>query len=135
MKAQVSTEFVAAIFIAIIIFSLFSAYSFLAEKNNLEAKNEIEAKEIIQTVANAINFASRMEGFVARQYITPRLENGANYTISISKTAAAIKWEDKVYIASLQTANITNASNSPSFNLDTGNIIIKNFGEGAVRIE
>lgn len=135
MKAQVSTEFIAAIFLSIVIFSLFSAYGFFAQKNNADAEKEIEAKEILQKVANSINFASRIEGFEARPYITQRLELGDYYNLSVSKTAAVIKWGDNAYIISLQTANVTNASNAISFVISPGNRLIKNIGDGAVRIE
>lgn len=108
-KAEVSTEFMIFIGILLVFFVFFTG---IIGVNNIDIDESTvytNARNILDTVTNEINTATRIEGYYREFYIPEKLVSGDEYNITIYKTLRMVKieWNGmKNLMNNIQTENI-----------------------------
>jgi len=131
LKAEVSTEFMVFIGILLVFFVFFVGIVGVKNMDISESTVFTNARNILDTVTNEINTASRIEGYYREFYIPEKLVSGEVYNITIYKDLRLVKieWESgKNLMSNIQTENVSVT------NVNSGTIKIRNEG-GMVIIE
>jgi len=108
-KAEVSTEFMIFIGILLVFFVFFTG---IIGVNNIDIDESTvytNARNILDTVTNEINTATRIEGYYREFYIPEKLVSGDEYNITIytSLRMVKIEWDGmKNLMNNIQTENI-----------------------------
>jgi len=108
-KAEASIEFMIFIGILLVFFVFFMGIIGVKRMDIDESTVYSNARNIINTVANEVNTASRIEGYYREFFIPERLADGETYNITLypSLRIVKIEWNDGKNIFSyLQTENI-----------------------------
>jgi hypothetical protein len=108
-KAEVSTEFMVFIGILLVFFVFFVGIIGVNNRDIDESTVFANARNILGTVTNEINTATRIEGYYREFYIPEKLVNGDDYNITIYTNLRMVKieWnEGKNLMNNIQTENI-----------------------------
>ena len=117
-KAEVSTEFMIFFGMLLLFFVFFTGIISINSNDIDESTVFADAGDILSTVTNEINVASRIEGYYNEFSIPEKLVNGEDYNITIYKDLRMVKieWNDgKNLLSNIQTndtqGNITSGIN------------------------
>jgi hypothetical protein len=108
-KAEVSTEFMIFIGILLVFFVFFTGIIGVNNIDIYESTVFTNARNILDTVTNEINTATRIEGYYREFYIPEKLVSGDEYNITIYKSLRMVKieWNGmKNLMNNIQTENI-----------------------------
>lgn len=128
-KSEASIEFVVLIGILLLFFVFFIGITGVNNRDISESTVFANARNILDTVTNEINTASRIEGYYREFFLPERLSNGEVYYITIYTNLRMVKieWTNKKNIMSnIVTENVMGSVN-PGVN------VIKN-EKGIVKI-
>jgi hypothetical protein len=128
-KSEASIEFVVLIGILLLFFVFFIGITGVNNRDISESTVFANARNILDTVTNEINTASRIEGYYREFFLPERLSNGEVYYITIYTNLRMVKieWSNKKNIMSnIVTENVMGSVN-PGVN------VIKN-EKGIVKI-
>jgi hypothetical protein len=113
-KAEVSIEFITFFGILLLFFAFFVGIIGMNNNDINESTVYKSAENILNTVANEINTASRIEGYHREFFIPENLPDGETYNITYSTSFRMVKieWDDgRNIIENIETENlIGNAS-------------------------
>jgi hypothetical protein len=108
-KAEVSTEFMVFIGILLVFFVFFVGI-IGANNNDINDSTVFKnAENILNTVTNEINTASRIEGYYRNFFIPEKLIDGENYSITVYEDLRIVKieWDNgKNVMNNIQTENV-----------------------------
>jgi hypothetical protein len=108
-KAEVSTEFMVFIGILLVFFVFFVGI-IGANNNDINDSTVFKnAENILNTVTNEINTASRIEGYYRNFFIPEKLIDGENYSITVYEDLRIVKieWDNgKNIMNNIQTENV-----------------------------
>jgi len=127
-KAEASTEFMIFIGILLVFFVIFIG---IVGVNNNEINDTTiskNAENILNTVSNEINTASRTEGYYREFYIPEKLINGENYSITVYNSLRLIKieWDSgRDIVANIQTENVQGNVTPGTNNITRENGVVK----------
>lgn len=128
-KAEVSTEFMVFFGILLLFFVFFTGIIGVNSNNIDESTVYASAENILDTVANEINTASRLDGYYREFSIPEKLSDGEDYNITYNTTLGMVRieWDQgKSIIGNIITSNVTG-------NVSGGSNMIKNI-DGRVNI-
>lgn len=128
-KAEVSMEFMVFIGILLLFFVLFIEVVGVNNRDIDESTISTSAGNILDTVVNEINTATRIQGYYREFFIPLRLSSGDDYSITIYTDLRMVKieWDDgKNIMSNIVTENVIG-------NVTPGKNIIKNIN-GEVNI-
>jgi len=118
-KAEVSTEFIAFLGILLLFFVFFVGIIGMKTNDINESTVYTSANNILDTVVNEINTASRIDGYHREFFIPEKLTDGEDYNITIYNDLRMIKIEwnqGKNLMSNIQTnntqGNITGGTNT-----------------------
>jgi hypothetical protein len=121
-------EFVVFVGILLVFFVFILGITGVSNRDMGQSTTFTSASNILNTVTNEINTASRIDGYYREFYIPMYLSSGENYSIKIIKDVRLVQidWDGKNAVSSIYTWNVTG-------NVTSGTNKIKNDG-GIVRI-
>lgn len=127
-KAEVSTEFIVFFGILLLFFVFFVAIVGINNNDINESNVFASASNILDTVVNEINTASRIDGYYS-EFTTPeKLSDGETYNITCNEALrmVIIEWDQGKSVTGNIVTNVTG-------NVSTGRNVIKNIN-GKVNI-
>jgi hypothetical protein len=125
-KAEVSTEFIVFFGILFLFFAFFVGVIGMNNNDINESTVYTGAKNILNTVVNEINTASRIDGYHREFFIPESLPNGETYNITYNTSLRMVKieWDQgKNIIENIETENLIG-------NVSTGYNRIENLNGG-----
>jgi hypothetical protein len=127
-KAEVSTEFMVFIGILLVFFVFFVGI-IGANNNDINDSTVFKnAENILNTVTNEINTASRIEGYYRNFFIPEKLMDGENYSITVYEDLRIVKieWDNgKNVMNNIQTENVEGNVTPGSNNITRTDGVVK----------
>ena len=108
-KAEVSTEFIIFFGVLLLFFAFFVGVIGMNNNDINESTMYASAKNILNTVVNEINTASRINGYHREFFIPESLPNGETYNITYNTNLRMVKIEwsqGRNIIGNIETENL-----------------------------
>jgi len=127
-KGEVAVELLVFVGIMLMILVFFIALIGTRIIETNESRLLTKARNIVDTISNEINIASRIEGYYREFYLPERID-GDTYSIIIHEELRTVEilWDGKNMLSSFATGNITGS-------VKAGKNTIKNEG-GVIKFE
>lgn len=130
MKAQLSMEFMVFVSIAIVIltFSVYIYYVNISHAN--KSSIYLQASAICQQIKNSINNVITNGNGVIASFDLPNNLKGDNYTATVYglERSIEISFDSQAIYCNIVTVNVTNSTDSTTFQLNFGTNTVQNSG-------